>query len=247
MNCSRVLDRLLTVLIIVFVSGQCFGQGVGINATGAAPDASAALDVSATAQGMLVPRNDTTTVNGAAPTPADGLLIYQTTDSAFYYFDGVRWRNVSSGTAPAAAGDTYTTAGGSAAITSSGAWQVVPGLTQTITVPAGYQVSLSTTGVFTCAGGASTYSLLDLSFFQDGVLFRTAGHAGSYLRVGAENNAATNIPQQWHMSEVITVVPGTYTFDLRCVNAGGSPNNSSISGNGGSAFQGTLTIGLIKN
>ncbi|MBN4061787.1 MAG: hypothetical protein COA57_06290 [Flavobacteriales bacterium] len=60
------------------------------------PDSSAILDLVATDKGVLVPRTDSTTVNLSFPTPATGLLIYQTTDSTFYYFDGSKWRPMGS-------------------------------------------------------------------------------------------------------------------------------------------------------
>ena len=66
-------------------------QNLSINNNGALPDSSAMLDVQSTDKGILIPRTDTTLVNGAGVNPADGLLIYQTTDSKFYYFDGGKW------------------------------------------------------------------------------------------------------------------------------------------------------------
>lgn len=66
-------------------------QNVAINATGAAPDASAMLDVSSTSAGMLIPRM-TTAQRTAIATPATGLLVYDTTLGAFLYWDGVAWR-----------------------------------------------------------------------------------------------------------------------------------------------------------
>jgi len=66
-------------------------NGVAINTTGASPDASAVLDVSSTTQGMLVPRM-AKAQRDAIATPATGLLIYQTDNTAgFYYYDGSAW------------------------------------------------------------------------------------------------------------------------------------------------------------
>lgn len=245
----RTLASLVIMLCLMTSAG--FAQntdGVSINNTGAAPDSSAILDVSSVDKGVLIPRTDTNTVNASGVGLADGLLIYQDTDSTFYYYDGILWRGMGSGGTPTVTtGDTYTTVGGTAAMTTTGAWQVIPGLSQTITVPAGHQVMLSTYGIFTCAGAANTYSLVDISFYIDGILFRTYGYDGGYLRIGAENNAVTNIPEPFSMTEVITIPPGTYTFDVQAVNEASSPNNSNLSGNSGSAFQATFTVGLIRN
>ena len=54
------------------------------------PDSSARLDVTATNQGVLIPRTDT----GLISNPAEGLMIYMPVDDWFWYFDGIRWRRV---------------------------------------------------------------------------------------------------------------------------------------------------------
>ena len=59
----------------LFRSGQ-----VGIGTGTGTPDVSAALDVTSTTQGVLFPRM-TTTQRNAIATPADGLVIYNTTDN----------------------------------------------------------------------------------------------------------------------------------------------------------------------
>lgn len=55
------------------------------------PDASALLDVSSTTKGLLVPRM-TQTQRLAISTPAAGLLVFQTSSPAgYYYYDGTSW------------------------------------------------------------------------------------------------------------------------------------------------------------
>lgn len=68
--------------------------GVGIGTT--APNASAALDITSTTKGVLVPRM-TQAQRTAIAAPATGLMVYQTdATSGFYYFDGTVWRALSS-------------------------------------------------------------------------------------------------------------------------------------------------------
>ncbi len=54
------------------------------------PDASALLDISTTTKGLLIPRM-TTTQRNAISSPAIGLMIYNTTDSAFNYYKLAGW------------------------------------------------------------------------------------------------------------------------------------------------------------
>lgn len=79
-----------------------WGQNVGINNTGANPNASAMLDVVSTNKGVLVPRVALTATNAAGPitAPATSLLVYNTATAGagstavtpgFYYWNGSAW------------------------------------------------------------------------------------------------------------------------------------------------------------
>jgi hypothetical protein len=57
-------------------------QNIAINTTGAAPDSSAALDITSTSSGLLAPRMTTTQMN-AITRPAQGLMIFNTTVGSF--------------------------------------------------------------------------------------------------------------------------------------------------------------------
>ena len=87
-----LFDRKNILLLgMVFSVVTAFGQNIGINASGAAPDGSAMLDVSATDKGILIPRTDTATLNASGITLATGLMIYQNADNKFYYYNGSIW------------------------------------------------------------------------------------------------------------------------------------------------------------
>ncbi|MEY4925718.1 MAG: hypothetical protein RI894_154, partial [Bacteroidota bacterium] len=81
--------------LLVAISSLAFAQNVGINTT--SPDASAVLEVAATDKGMLVPRL-TTTQRTTIASPATGLLVYDTTLGAFYFYNGAAWTGINSGT-----------------------------------------------------------------------------------------------------------------------------------------------------
>ena len=74
--------RLFPLLLLILSSSftPIFSQGIGINSTGEPADPSAALDVKATNQGVLIPRVALTATNAATPviSPATSLLVYNT-------------------------------------------------------------------------------------------------------------------------------------------------------------------------
>lgn len=99
MNKARFLTSLP---LLVILHTALHAQNVGINATGAAPDASAMLDVAATNRGFLAPRVALTATNAAGPitTPATSLLVYNTATAGtapnnvvpgFYFWNGTAW------------------------------------------------------------------------------------------------------------------------------------------------------------
>lgn len=94
--------RILLLSIILITSVTMSTAQVGINNTN--PDASAALDVQSTSQGVLVPRMLESQRN-LIPSPATGLLVYQTdTAPGFYFFDGTAWSSLSGGGGAVTAG-----------------------------------------------------------------------------------------------------------------------------------------------
>ena len=108
---------LVCVLPLLRGVGVCSAQSVGINSTGAAPNASALLDIDAAPtnnKGLLLPRLSTTERN-AIVAPAQSLLIYNTTDSCYQGYIGTAWISfgcVGSGTPPPSftCGDPFTDA-----------------------------------------------------------------------------------------------------------------------------------------
>ncbi|TNJ42166.1 hypothetical protein KFZ70_15375 [Tamlana fucoidanivorans] len=61
---------------------------VGIGTT--SPDVSSILEIESTTQGLLTPRM-TSVQRVAIVSPAQGLLVFDTDEDAFYFFDGTNW------------------------------------------------------------------------------------------------------------------------------------------------------------
>jgi hypothetical protein len=82
----------LLVFFWVLVNTCLFAQ-VGIGTT--TPDASAILDITSTTQGVLVPRMSSAE-RISITSPANGLLVYDTTENAFYFYKASIWVKIDS-------------------------------------------------------------------------------------------------------------------------------------------------------
>src|SRR4051812_18434319 len=81
-------SHFLLVLVLV-ISYPVLHAQVGIGTT--TPNASAALDITSTTRGLLIPRM-TTAQRNAIVSPANSLLIYQTDGvPGYYYRSGATW------------------------------------------------------------------------------------------------------------------------------------------------------------
>jgi len=95
------MNRSFTLLLILIsISAFCQNGGVGVNANGAPPDPSAALDINYINKGLLFPRL-TTAQRDAIVNPANGLHIYNTDCGVDNYFNGTLWIPIGIGGASA--------------------------------------------------------------------------------------------------------------------------------------------------
>ncbi|MBK8612138.1 MAG: hypothetical protein IPN85_01375 [Flavobacteriales bacterium] len=109
------MKTLLLPCLVLALSLQVQAQNIGINVNGAAPAASALLDIDGSAlpangqRGLLIPRMALTASNVAAPVtlPATSLMIYNTATAGvapnnvspgFYYWNGLTWVRFGTGT-----------------------------------------------------------------------------------------------------------------------------------------------------
>ncbi|MGB0402786.1 MAG: hypothetical protein ACPGEG_01730 [Salibacteraceae bacterium] len=83
-------------IVLVVIACLCSMMGksqVGLNNPN--PDPSSILDLKSTDRGVLIPRMSTGERNAMAigtPTPAEGLLVFDTTLDRIYFWDGTKWR-----------------------------------------------------------------------------------------------------------------------------------------------------------
>ncbi len=90
------MKKLVFTLVLSLIAVNMFSQ-VAINSDGSSPDASAILDIQSNAKGLLIPRMDTPHRTAIA-SPAQGLMVYDTDDSTFYFYKNNSWIKVGEGT-----------------------------------------------------------------------------------------------------------------------------------------------------
>jgi hypothetical protein len=87
----------LLLFMSLLISGLLFSQ-VAVNTDGSTPDNSAVLDVKSTNKGFLPPRMTQEQIETIS-SPADGLMVYCTTDSKLYIYTAAtyQWKEVNFG------------------------------------------------------------------------------------------------------------------------------------------------------
>jgi len=90
------MKKIILISALLFLIHPGLRSQVGINTDGSLPDVSAMLDVKSTEKGLLIPR-----MNGQQmfliPSPATGLLIYNTEDNSIYQFNSIAWTKLVAG------------------------------------------------------------------------------------------------------------------------------------------------------
>jgi hypothetical protein len=83
----------LSLFLLLLVVKVSHAQ-IAINSSNTPPHSSAMLDVGSTSKGALVPRM-TLTQRLQIASPAKGLLVFDNSTNSFWYFDGVKWGELS--------------------------------------------------------------------------------------------------------------------------------------------------------
>ncbi len=86
-------------LLGIGLTHSMYAQNVSITPDGKKPDPSAMLDIQANDKGILIPRLNSMQRLSIA-SPANGLLVYDTDSVNFFFYTGLTWKNLGSGTVP---------------------------------------------------------------------------------------------------------------------------------------------------
>ena len=104
---SHQMDKkvFLTLVICVYISTG-MSQNIAINNDGSLPNAHAILDIKSGTKGLLIPRMDSTARKSIPGTK--GLLVYDSSFNAFWFYNGSSWQNQVTGSGWALGGNTST-------------------------------------------------------------------------------------------------------------------------------------------
>jgi hypothetical protein len=206
-----------------------WAQSVGIGTS--TPNASARLEVSSTNQGVLIPRVSLTSVTDATtiPNPATSLLVYNTNASlpqgaGYYYNAGTpaapRWVSLNVGEVTL----WYHRSGTGSVTSNNTTWQILPGLSQTITVPPGFVADVeiwAQAGILIDGGSTSTdWAVVDVAVFRNGAWLTLGGYNRGKLN--NRDGTTTDMYPLVIIARDANVPAGTYTYDVRGRRNGGS-------------------------
>lgn len=88
------MKRITILLVLTFSISRSFSQSVGIGTT--TPNPKAALEISSTTKGLLIP-SMTTAQRLAISAPPEGLLVYDIEMDEYYHADGITWSAILNG------------------------------------------------------------------------------------------------------------------------------------------------------
>lgn len=195
----------LLVCVFLLISNAIFAQNVGINSSGASPDASAGLDVSFTDKGVLIPRVALTSTNAAGPitSPTTSLLVYNTATAGtsptnvypgYYFWDGSAWDRLkleeNRKFLPSNVINNNATANTLADVTGL-SFDVVSGVTYRFKFFIVYSSALTTTGSRWCLNGPTASNLNFKSQYTLTATTFTTNHGVSAYSIPAASNASS--------------------------------------------------------
>lgn len=122
-------------------------------------------------------------------------------------------------------------------------YNLIPGLSQIVNVPAGYKAYVSSDGGIQCTATGNAYSVVDITLFVDGI---PSSQAGSRRIVAANTTGLAQMISNWSMAKTYVLSAGNHTFDVRVASAGGSSSIANVSSSSAPQLQGVLTVMLIK-
>jgi hypothetical protein len=128
--------------------------------------------------------------------------------------------------------------------TATTTYTLIPGLTQTINIPANCKVIVNTNGGIQSTGATSTtFSVVDIGIFCDGVVSSTGGQRRISI---ANTSSLAQLISNWSLERTYTLAAGTHTFEVKAVSGASGSAAANVSSAGAPQLQGVLTVTIIK-
>lgn len=128
--------------------------------------------------------------------------------------------------------------------TSTTTYTLIPGLTQTINVPSNCKVYVSSTGGIQSTGAtSSTYSVVDVGLFCDGVVSTSGGQRRIAI---ANTSSLAQLIGNWSLTQTYNLSAGNHTFEVKAVNGAGGSSSANVSSGSAPQLQGVLTVMIVK-
>jgi hypothetical protein len=127
---------------------------------------------------------------------------------------------------------------------STTSYTLIPGLTQTITIPANCEVYVHTDGGIQCTATGSAYSIVDVAIFVDGTV---SSQAGVRRVVAANTTGLAQVVENWSMGKTYSLTAGSHTFAVKTLYPTGTgASTANVSSGSAPQLQGVLTVTILN-
>lgn len=128
--------------------------------------------------------------------------------------------------------------------TSTTSYTLIPGLSTTVNVPANSVVHLHTDGGVQSTGAtSSTYSVVDIALFVDGVAVTTGGQRRISI---ANTTSLAQLIANWSMDQTVTLPAGNHTFEVRAMSGAAGSAAANVSSGSAPQLRGVLSVMVLK-
>jgi hypothetical protein len=123
-------------------------------------------------------------------------------------------------------------------------YTLIPGLTETINIPAGCKAYVHSDGGIQCTATGSAFSVVDIAFFVDGV---QSTQAGTKRVIAANTTGLAQMISNWSFGRTYALSAGNHTFEVKAIYPTGSgASTANVSSGSAPQIQGVLTVTIIK-
>ncbi|MEO8459329.1 MAG: hypothetical protein ABI451_02270 [Dokdonella sp.] len=123
-------------------------------------------------------------------------------------------------------------------------YTLIPGLTQTINIPTGAIAYVHTDGGVQSTGAtSSTFSVVDIGIFVDGVVSSSGGQRRLSI---ANTTALAQLIANWSIDRAYALSAGSHTFEVKAVSGAAGSSTANVSSGSAAQLKGVLSVTLIN-